>query len=85
MLPQQDQLTVKVSTPKEIIWEGEAQSVSSENSQGVFDILPFHANFVTLIQNKAIVVRTNVREKQFSFTNAVIHTEDSKVRIYGDV
>jgi len=43
-------LQVKISTPTEVLWEGEAASVSSVNSQGTFDILPKHANFVTLVK-----------------------------------
>lgn len=78
-------LQVKISTPREILYEGEADSVSSVNSQGDFDILPFHANFVTLVQKEPIRVKIGSREKQFSFKNAVIHTDNSIVRVYGDV
>jgi F0F1-type ATP synthase epsilon subunit len=78
-------LHVKISTPTEVLFEGDASSVSSVNSQGAFDILPKHANFVTLVKGEPIAVRTEQRERQYSFKNAVIHTESSKVRIYGDV
>ena len=80
-----EDLHVKVSTPTKVLFEGVAESVSSENTQGNFDILPYHADFVTLIQRKAIVIRTEGREKQFSFKNAVIHVTKNKLRIYGDV
>ena len=79
------QLQVKISTPTEILFEGEADSVSSKNSQGSFDILPLHANFVTLVQGEAIKVKMKSREKQFAFKNAVIHTNRNSVRIYADV
>jgi len=78
-------LQVKISTPTEVIFEGEASSVSSVNSQGNFDILPLHSNFVTLVQDEPIRVKIDSVEKQFSFKNAVIHTNNSSVRIYGDV
>lgn len=78
-------LQVRVSTPTEVLWEGEADSVSGENSQGKFDILPLHANFITLVQDTPIIIRMEAREKQFSFKNAVIHTDESVVKVYGDV
>ena len=76
---------VKISTPTDVLFEGEAESVSSVNSQGPFDILAKHANFVTLVQGEPITVRSEQRERQYSFKNAVIHTERNIVRIYGDV
>ena len=78
-------IIVKISTPTDVLWEGEAVSVSSINSQGPFDILAQHANFVTLVQGEPISVKTDLREKQYSFKNAVIHTSRNSVRIYGDV
>ena len=78
-------ITVKISTPTDVLWEGEAVSVSSVNSQGPFDILAQHANFVTLVQGEPISVKTELRERQYSFRNAVIHTSNNSIRIYGDV
>jgi len=78
-------LSVKVSTAEKVIWEGEAESVSSYNTQGSFDILPKHANFVTIVRQKPIIIRRKNFEKILSFNVAVIHTHDSIVRIYADI
>lgn len=53
-----DSLNVKIFSPTQTIFEGEAVSISSVNSMGKFDILPFHANFITLVQKTPIIVRT---------------------------
>ena len=80
------ELRVIVSTPDEQIWEGKAKSVSSENSAGPFDILPQHANFVTIIKGKPIVVRTqDGTEKTFTYKNAVMTVAEDKVSIYNDI
>ena len=50
-------LNVKIISPTQTIFEGEAYSVSSSNSTGKFDILPFHANFITMVQKKPILLR----------------------------
>lgn len=76
---------VKVSTPTKVLFEGEADSVSSENTQGNFDVLAHHGDFVTLIQQKPIIIRVEGREKQFSFKNAVIHVSNNLLKVYGDV
>lgn len=53
-----DVLNVKIFSPTQTIFEGEAVSISSVNSVGKFDILPFHANFITLVQKNPIIIRT---------------------------
>ena len=57
----QNALNVKILSPTQTIFEGEALSVSSVNSTGKFDILPYHANFITLIQKNPVILR--VRKK----------------------
>ena len=78
-------LSVKISTPTEVVWEGSARSISGENVAGPFDILPDHAGFVTMIKNKIITVKCADRDRQYSFTRALMHVKSNKVRIFGDV
>lgn len=57
-------LNVKILSPTQTIFEGEALSVSSVNSAGKFDILPYHANFITLVQKSPVVLRLKKKEIQ---------------------
>lgn len=50
-------LNVKIISPTQTIFQGEAYSVSSANSAGTFDILPYHANFITMVQKTPIILR----------------------------
>lgn len=78
-------LTIRIFTPKALIFEGQAISVSSTNSEGRFDILPEHANFITLVENKPIDIQ---REKEvfqsFKFTQAVIYSYKNDVSIFAE-
>ncbi len=80
-----DELHVKVETPEGVVWEGAAQSVSSSNSVGPFDILPDHANMVTLIENQPIVIVSSAGEKRLNFMKAVISFRDNAVSVYADI
>jgi len=76
-------LRVRIVSPKEDVFSGEATSVSSVNSVGAFDILPQHAKFVTLVENKPIILRLpNKEKKEFNFSLAIIHVYEDKVDIY---
>ena len=78
-------LNVRISNPDKQIWEGQAKSVSSENLSGPFDILPLHANFITLIENKPIKIVTAEGKKEFTFPNAIIYASKNYVLIYTEV
>lgn len=83
-------LHVRIISPQQLILDTEAESVSSKNIQGNFDILPQHANFITLVENSSIVVRParpagGVQEQKplvFKFPLAIIFTKENKVDIY---
>jgi len=78
-------LAVQIFTPKGVAWEGEAQSVSSVNSQGPFDLLPEHAHFISLVEHQPIKVITKAGEQVYTFQTAVIRLMDNRVTIYADV
>lgn len=75
-------LTVFVKSTDSVIWEGEAESVSSVNSQGPFDVLPYHSNFISVIENHPIVVRVGREKKEYSFPFSVIYAHSNTVDIY---
>ncbi len=79
-------LLVRILSPKQRIFEGEAISVSSKNSSGKFDILAEHANFITLIEHQPIVLRLKGEKPLiFNFESAIIYVSSSNVNIYTDI
>ena len=77
-----DLLSVKINSPQKIVWEGMAKSVSSTNSQGPFDILPQHANFVTIIENQPIKIVTEREKLEFKFHLCFMYTHNDFVFLY---
>ncbi len=77
-----DTLRVRINSPEALIWEGDAIWVSSINSQGPFDILPFHTNFISIIENKPIRVNSGGQVKEYTFERSVIYVHSNKVYIY---
>ncbi len=76
-------IALTIMSPFEIIWKGDAFSISASNSEGVFDVLPDHARFVTLVDEKEVVVAgQNGETKTFFFSNAVLFFHDNIARMY---
>ena len=79
-------LYVTILSPRETIFEGQALSISSKNSAGKFDILPQHANFITLIENQPITIfLPGKKSLNFEFPVAIIYTTQNSVKIYTDI
>lgn len=76
-------LHVRIISPQQLILDVEAESVSSKNSQGSFDILPLHANFITLVEDNPITVHLDKnRMVKFRFPLSIVFTSDNRVNIY---
>ncbi len=76
-------LHVRIVSPQEIILDTQAESVSSHNIAGSFDILPQHANFITLIEKNPIIIRSKGEKPlTFTFPLAIILTYEDRVNIY---
>ena len=75
-------LAVSVKATEKLLWKGEADSVSSTNSQGPFDILPMHSNFISVIESKPIIIRVGKEKKEYSFPFSVIYAHENIVQIF---
>ncbi len=76
-------MQVSILGPDEVVWEGKASILSSVNAEGDFDILPGHANFMTLIKDTDVnLVVEGGEEKTFSFDQAVLFFNEDVAKIY---
>ncbi len=76
-------LHVRIISPKELLLDIDANSVSSKNSQGSFDVLPQHANFITMLENAPITIRVQGQKPQVvNYPLAIMLVTDNKVNIY---
>lgn len=76
-------LFVRIISPTRVFFQGQAESVSSKNVDGNFDILPQHANFITLIEGNPIIVRTPDKKSfTFKLPFAILFTRENKINIY---
>jgi F0F1-type ATP synthase epsilon subunit len=79
-------LFVRISKATNVVWEGKALSVSSKNSDGVFDILGMHSNFITLVRDDPIKIKTeDGEEKEYVFKQSVISVNENRVNIFSDI
>lgn len=80
--PQQNTLFVSIKSPEGILFEGSAIAVSSFNDDGPFDILPMHANFISIIKKKLVLFETKDKVKEFKVDNAILKASENFIRVF---
>ena len=76
-----ESLNVLIKSRKETLYDGSALALTSNNEDGVFDILPHHANFITMVKD-FVVIKTPEEDKKFDIRRGVLRVSDNKVNLY---
>lgn len=75
-------LLVDARTPDKILFQGEAQSVSSINGKGPFDILGQHENFISLIKDTLVIFAKDGKRQQFPIDTGILKVYNNQVNIF---
>ena len=78
----QAKLDLLVRSRNKVIFNGLVKSVTSKNSKGEFDILGTHANFISLVQDKLVVIKEDGKQTEFSIGSGIMHVSSNKVQVY---
>jgi len=79
-------MQVKVYSPFKVYFEGEAKSISAESATGPFDILPKHHNFITLLSQCELVIRTATDEPEaIRINGGIMHVKANDIIVFLDV
>lgn len=74
-------LTVSVKGPDKQEFKGEAISVTSINKVGKFDVLAYHANFISLIKEYVIIQQKDKNKITFPIQSGIMKVYEDNVNI----
>jgi F0F1-type ATP synthase epsilon subunit len=80
-----ERFLVKLYSPFEVFYEGEAFSLTAANSQGTFDILPEHANFVSIISQGPVSLDTPYGKRRFHLERGILRVRSGVVTLFANV
>lgn len=77
-------LEVIARSPFHIYYEGPADVVSATNKVGLFDILPGHADFFSMLTpDTDVIIETGADDPvSFTITNGMITARDNEVMLF---
>lgn len=83
-----NKLSLKIITPKKIVYEKEVDSVTLPSHDGEITILPKHINLFSLLTEGIIKIKINNDEDYFAIGSGYVETDGKEViilvsRVYG--
>lgn len=75
-------LYVTVRSRRGLTFEGELAAVSSYNQMGMFDVLPEHINFVSMISKRLILHKADGKKEEIHVEKGVIMVEQNRVQVF---
>ena len=77
-----DSISVSILNAEGTVFEGEAKALTSTNEMGLFDVLPMHSNFISIIKDKVIVQLKTGADKEFKFDSAILKAAENKIQVF---
>ena len=75
-------LSITVMSPSGTLYQGHATAISSVNELGRFDVLPRHANFISLIHNEVVILPLEGQKQRFPLQQGVMYVKDQTVLVF---
>lgn len=75
------ELEVNIVSADDNVFDGTVRMLTSKNDDGEFDILPLHANFISIIKEKIILHKTTKEKQDIPITNGVLKVVENRVDI----
>lgn len=72
------------SYKKHLAFSGKVRSLSSANSEGNFDILPLHENFISIVNGPVVIVDENGKRQEVSVEKALVEVSSNIVKVFVD-
>jgi F0F1-type ATP synthase epsilon subunit len=78
---QDPKLFVRINDPDRIIFEDTAKAITSYNKRGVFDVLLYHENFITIIKQSVTIHREQQQPMVIPIETGIMKVYENSVNI----
>ncbi len=76
---------IKIFSPYQIYYAGEAVSLSAANRTGPFDVLPGHINFFSLLTGGTVFLNTGFQRLEFQIVRGILRVNHDDITLFADV
>ncbi|MFQ5452156.1 MAG: hypothetical protein ACE5DQ_01195, partial [Candidatus Paceibacterota bacterium] len=73
---------VAIRSANEVLYQGTARAISSYSDKGIFDVLPLHTHFISIIKKKIVVLMQDGSKKEYAIDTGIIQAKNNIVEIF---
>lgn len=81
MPEEKPQLKIKVIESEKTIYSGVGKSISSDNPEGRFDILPGHQSFISIIKGNILIETEDKQKIRFNIGKGILKCIKNEVEV----
>lgn len=75
-------ILLKIQTKEGISFNDKVRAITSFNEKGIFDVLPQHENFISVIKDKIIIHTIDGKDKEIKIDNGVLKVHENEAHIF---
>ena len=75
-------ILLKIQTKQGISFNDNVRAITSFNEKGIFDVLPQHENFISVVKDKIIIHTKDGQDKEMKIDNGVLKVHENEVHIF---
>jgi len=77
-----DSLFVIIRSREKTIFQDKVKAITSFNEKGIFDVLPQHARFISLVKDVVVLHKQDGDDDMKIEGGGVLHVNDNHVNVY---
>lgn len=75
-------ILLKIQTKEGVSFNDRVKAITSFNEKGIFDVLPAHENFISVIKDKIIIHTSDGKDKEMKIDNGVLKVHENEAHIF---
>jgi len=75
-------ILLKIQTKEGVLFNDGVKAITSFNEKGVFDVLPQHENFISVIKDKIIIHTADGKDREMKIDNGVLKVYENEAHIF---
>lgn len=80
-----DRILLLIRNRQGIVFNEEVKALSSINERGPFDVLPEHANFISIIKENLIIHKKEGSKQEMKIPSGILRVHENRIEVYLEV